>query len=343
MLSYLKIQGSPFEAGVALGRFGAPAVHSYLKHSEAWQTVMQWRGSQAVKIMAELVRQRHLQYWQELQGLAVGLELPFDDVFVWNCRGDVWAMAPDGCTTVQLPLSGYPAFAHNEDGDPGFAGHCGIAEVTVEHQARFASFVYPGSLPGHTVAVTDRGIAMTVNNLRTLHAAPGLPRMVLARAILDMPDIASVLDFLNAAPRAGGFHLTLGQAGNHGLTSVEFSSSLCSAVKIDKPSLHANHMIHAAAANHAQIITGSSGHRQIRGEDLLRQAAAQGSAPDPLSILSDQANAKFPIFRDDPEDSDLENTMATALIQVGGDNVEWQVHTGRDSAPLYKMRNGSQF
>lgn len=341
MLSYLKIQGSPFDVGAALGRFGAAAMHAYAKNSEAWACVMQRRESEAVRQMGIMIAHRYPQYWKELQGMAAGLEMPFDDVLLWNCRGDVWAMSPDGCTTVQLPGADYPAFAHNEDGDPGFSGKCAIAEIAVEGGARFASFVYPGSLPGHTFAVNNAGLAVTVNNLRTLHTSPGLPRMVVMRAILDLPDVASTLDYLNSIPRSGGFHLTLGQAGNPDLVSVEFNSALCSVKTITKPALHANHMIHAAMANQPQIVTGSSGYRQLRGDELLHQAA-QSTAPDPLSILFDQGNAKFPIFRDAPDDSDLENTMATASIRIQPDSVEWEVYTRKSRVPLFHMINGAQ-
>jgi hypothetical protein len=342
MLTYLNIEGSPFEIGAALGRFGARAAHEYLKHGEAWATVMQWRGSDAVKLATRLVEERHPACWQELQGLAAGLALPFEDVFLWNCRGDLWAMAPDGCTTVQVPGESYPLFAHNEDGDPGFAGHCAIAEITIPGQSRFASFVYPASLPGHTFAVNGAGLAMTVNNLRALHVVPGLPRMVIARAMLDMPDVPSALKYLREAPRSGGFHFTLAQAGSRVLTSVEFNADLCSVLELQSPALHANHMIHAAMAHQPQIVTGSSGHRQIRGDALLREAAAEQRAPDPLAILFDQGHAGFPIFRKDPADSDHENTMASAIIHVGADAVEWQVHVSQSMEPLYRLRNGAR-
>src|SRR5262249_18368682 len=147
-----------------------------------------WRNHPAAKAMSALVQQRHPQYWEELSGLAAGLEMPLEDVFLWNCRGDLWAMAPDGCTTVQLP-GAHPVFAHNEDGDPGFTGRCAIAEIAVSDGGRFASFVYPGSLPGHTFAANQYGMAMTVNNLRTLQVEPGLPRMIIARAMLDASSV----------------------------------------------------------------------------------------------------------------------------------------------------------
>src|SRR3546814_7473753 len=91
----------------------------------------------------------------------LGLALPFDDVFAWNSRGDVWAMAPDGCTTVLLPAAQpeqpRPVLAHNEDGHAGLRRGCALAQVSPEDGKAFTAFVYPASLPGHTFAVTETG------------------------------------------------------------------------------------------------------------------------------------------------------------------------------------------
>ena len=342
MLSYLKIKGSPLDVGVQLGLFGAQAMHAFIEKSDSWNKVMQWRDSSSAQTMKRLTQEKHPKIWQELQGLAQGLNFPVDDVFLWNCRGDLWLMSPDGCTTVQLPSDGYPTFAHNEDGDPLFAGHCAIAEVNLASGIGFASFVYPGSLPGHTFAVTNAGLAMTANNLRSPHSQAGLPRMVLARAVLDMPNVPSALNYLQSAPRSGGFHFTLGQAGSQVLTSVEFNNAVFSAIELKKVSLHANHMIHSGMANQPQTITVSSGYRQLRGDSLIAQSVAAGVLPNALTLLFDQSNKKFPIYRDDPHDSDNENTMASALIQIGSDAVKWQVHTSKSAKPMFELINGVQ-
>src|SRR5690349_8226281 len=102
-LGLIEISGSPYEAGQALGRSGALAAHRHLLHTAAWRDVMQWRGTPFAASMAALAQARFPRVWSELQGLADGLQVPFDDLFLWNCRGDVWAASPDGCTTVQLP------------------------------------------------------------------------------------------------------------------------------------------------------------------------------------------------------------------------------------------------
>lgn len=345
-LAFVEISGTPFEAGQQLGRFGAAAVHQHLLHTEAWQSVMRWRGSAMVDAMAALVRERFPRIWAEQQGLADGLQLPFDDVFLWNCRGDVWAATNDGCTTVQIPGASQQQIAHNEDGDPGFAGHCAIAQCRIEGSPGFAAFVYPGSLPGHTFAVTDAGLAMTVNNLRLRNVAtevsPGVPRMVLTRAVLDTTTLDDAVTLLNDSPRAGGFHLTLGACGNPALLSVEFGAHGCSVHEITVPSLHANHAIHPSMHAAPQIITGSSEHRQARGDALLAQAHATGQTVDPLAILADRGDTALPIYRADPHDPDNENTLATAHITILPAHIEWAVYEHPGRPARYRMVNGHQ-
>lgn len=332
MLSLIEPTGSPFSVGAALGKFGAQAAHSYLIQSPSWDSVMAWRGSEAAASMLALVDAHFPQIRQELEGLASGLELPFEDVFLWNCRGDLWSMPPDGCTTVQLPGNGQPRITHNEDGDPGFAGHCGIGLFTPDNGPAFASFVYPASIPGHTFAVTAHGLVMTVNNLRSRQITAGVPRMVLTRAILNQTHLDDALTLLRRATKSGGFHLSLAQRGQADLYSVEFNTLGVSAHTITVPALHANHLIHPALKDHPQLVTDSSRYRQERGDAML----AQGQH-GPLVILADQANQTFPIYRDAPDDSDNENTMATADIHVGTDQIEWSVYEHPGQAARYKL------
>lgn len=321
MLSLIELSGSPAQIGMAMGRFGAEATHRHLVTSTAWHSIMAFRNTDIARQMQHLVQAHFPAIHDELKGLAEGLGLPFQDVFLWNCRGDLWSMAPDGCTTVQLPLANGPRITHNEDGDPGFAGYCGLGLFRPDAGPQFASFLYPASIPGHTFAVTAQGLAMTVNNLRSRDVPAGLPRMVLTRAILNASDLQAALAVLNDAQRAGGFHLTLAQRGRKDLLSVEFNAWGVSVLPVSGPSLHANHLIHPAMLDFPQVITDSSRHRQERGDALLGSSLA-----DPLCILADQENKAFPIYRSAPDDSDDENTLGTADIHVGMESVNWQVY-----------------
>jgi hypothetical protein len=338
-LSFIDVVGSPHDVGAALGRFGRAALHGHLHHSAAWRELTARRTDPRIGQMATIVRDRFPRYWAEMEGLAAGLELPFDDVFLWNCRGDIWAMAPDGCTTVQLP--GPPhVVGHNEDGDPDFAGQCALARVTSEGGGVFTAFVYPGSLPGHTFAATSAGLVQTVNNIRPLAGGTGTPRMVLTRAILDAPDLDAAVALLKSAPRAGAFHLTLAQAGDERLLSVEFTAKALSVDYVATPRVHSNHLVHADTGRMSQIVTGSSGERQRRGEVLLGEAFEADPHRRAAGILWDATDPELPIYRTDPADSDIENTLATAVFRVGADKVEWSVYDRPHEAARFEMRDG---
>jgi len=332
MLSLIELSGAPFEIGHELGKFGAAAAHAYLVKSPSWDSVMAWRGSAAARAMEARVRQDYPDIHQELLGLAAGLELAPADVFLWNCRGDLWSMPPDGCTTVQLPSSSGARITHNEDGDPGFAGYCGLGLFTPRNGPRFASFVYPASIPGHTFAANEAGLAMAVNNLRSREVTEGVPRMVLTRALLNQASLDAAVQVLRDAPRSGGFHLSLAQRGRPDLLSVEFNAMGVSVHGIRQASVHANHIVHAELADYPQVITDSSRHRQARGAALLN-----GDATDPLAILADRGDARFPIYRDAPDDSDNENTLATADIRVGANKVDWAVYERPGQSARFRL------
>jgi len=286
--------------------------------------------------MNERVQERFPRYWAELRGLADGLELPFEDVFAWNCRGDIRALSPDGCTTVQIPGS-CRIIAHNEDGDPGFRGHCTLARIASDGGEPFTALIYPGSLPGHTFAETEAGLVQTVNNIRSLNTGHGLPRMALTRAVLDCRSLDDALNLLQRSDRAGAFHLTLAMADDPRLLSVEFCSEAFSVREIAEPGIHANHFIHPTTKALGQIMTRSSASRQNRG-NMLIQDWREGQ--DPLTILRDQCDPELPILRDDPEDPDHENTLASAVFFIEGGRIDWYVYDRAGAAARFHIRKG---
>jgi predicted choloylglycine hydrolase len=321
MLQRLTIAGSHYETGLALGQFGAQALHGFSQKSPLWSEVMRLRGSAGALALQRIVKTQQPEYWRELQGLADGLQMPLEDVFVWNCRGDLLAKTNDGCTTIARPWP-EPLIAHNEDGDPLFAGQCALAHIKADSQLAFTAFVYPGSIPGHTFGVNAAGLCMTVNNLRPKHAGLGLPRMFVTRALISQPSLERALQYLRRVKRSGAFHLTLAQAGDERLLSIEFTSQRCSVVPVTQTTGHANHMIHDETRKLAQNVTDSSRMRQKR----VWQCLADNPAIEPLEILFDTADRELPIFRRDPNDPDSENTLASARFEIGHAQVHWGVY-----------------
>lgn len=333
-LEYIELGGTPYEIGVGLGQFGRVAAHRNLLGSHAWASVMTFHGDPRVAAMRRLVEERFAPQWSEIEGLAHGLDLPLDDVFLWNCRGEVWAMAPDGCTTVQLPGE-VPIIAHNEDGFPAFRGHCALAQIRLTGARAFTGFVYPASIPGHTFAVTETGLVQTVNNIRSRAADVGVPRMVLGRALLDCASLDDAVRILQAVPRAGGFHMTLAQRADSRILGIEFTHSQCSVATIERPRCHSNHLVHHDMSDQPQVITDSSLSRQRRGDQMI-DAAVAGKF-DPLTILWDSSAQALPIYRAEQNDPDNENTLATAVFHVGAQSIEWWVYDRAGDAPRFTM------
>lgn len=343
-MKFVDTHACGFKLGLALGAFGRAAVHTHLLPSATWQQLQHWHGNPALQAMQQLTQQHFAWVWEEIEGLAQGLGLSVADTFLWNCRGDLWAMAPDGCTTVQLPTVDMhrapPArLSHNEDGLPFFKPHVGIVKAQGPDGTAVASFAYPGSLLGHTFCVNDHGLGITVNNVRTRMAEAGVPRMVLSRALMGLPNAPAIAHVLRTLPRAGGFHLSVVQAGQPHITSIEYTMHRVSVQELQHPGFHANHLVHPAMREHPQLVTHSSGFRQERGHALLAAHAHHPSDIDPLAILADQQHPRFPIWRDAPDDSDHENTMATADMHAHADGIAWAVYSHPLQPPVLRLRN----
>lgn len=323
----IDIRGSAFAVGQALGAFGREAWHAKLTQTALWQTVTAMKDAEQTRSMRSLVQSQYPLIWQELEGLAEGLEAPFDEVFAWNCRGDLVRSTSDGCTTVAgSTAEGELIIAHNEDGFPQLRHDCAIVSITPDDGLSFTSFAYPGSICGHTFAVNEKGVVNTVNNIRALHRPRGIPRQVLARAALNAATLAEAISILTTEPRAGAFHHTVGQMGDSRLFSVEATGTGCSVMPLREVFAHANHLIHPQLDAVEQVITDSSRSRQQRLNAWLEtQSHLDGAAA--LGILSDQQDPALPIYRLSPQDPDEENTLATAVFTLSTSDIKWQIFT----------------
>ncbi|VAX01796.1 hypothetical protein MNBD_ALPHA03-1243 [hydrothermal vent metagenome] len=333
-LDWLQISGSPYEIGYALGEKGKNAIHTHLIRSDLWSNIICKKHRSVLKCMADNTIKLFPNIYEELKGLADGLELPFEQVFAWNCRGDLLGNTSDGCTSVMVPAQtsfDRIIIAHNEDGLPFFDKKCFITQVNGLNG--FFSFCYPGSIPGHTFALTNSGIAMAANNLRLINTKPKIPRMVLGRALLNCKTLNEARKLLKTAPISGGFHYSLAQRGDKRLISLEFGGGAYYETIVETPSFHANHAILGRRGHQRQIITKSSLDRQSRGDFLIAKLFN-----DPIAILRDKAENELPIWRREPDDPDDENTLASVVFEVTSSEISWTIYSGASINRLYESQ-----
>lgn len=324
-------RGDDFAVGQAIGRRGGQATRDAAFHTAQFQALKPWLGSDRLAALKAATARAFPRHLRELEGIAHGAGLPLDEIFLWNCRGDLRDLDPglddSGCTTVLLP--GDPAvIGHNEDGGADLAGLCFLCDVEPQAGPGFTAFCYPGMLPGHAFGVNRLGLVQTINNIRPHDLAVGVPRHVISRAVLDCRDLDEAVAILQRNDRAAGFHHALGQAGDPRLLSVEAPASGCTVIEVQGPLAHANHLMADDHGELEQDCQPSSRARQARADALI--AAGVMAAGDPFAILFDRENAALPILRNGNEDGDDGYTLASAVFKITAEAVDWKVCHGPD-------------
>jgi hypothetical protein len=98
-LNLFQVSGEPFEFGYRLGEIVRPVFTGYMEQGSARC------GDPFVQQLCDAA---HAHFLGLLDGMAAGLGSSADDVFLWNCRGELTYNAPDGCTMVDVQPVGKP-------------------------------------------------------------------------------------------------------------------------------------------------------------------------------------------------------------------------------------------
>jgi len=341
----IEATGDPYEIGFALGRQGGASFRRIVMNLDRYNALAPFRGSERLAQIEASSRAAYPALMREVDGMAAGAEVAFEDIFLWNCRGDlpgVFAIAgAQGCTDVIIPGDAarcLPAIiAHNEDDAPDLADACFLAMVRPQGEPAFMSFCSPGLLPGHTFAVNAAGLVQTINHIRPRDQKAGIARHIVARAVLGCRTLTDARRLLERPDRSGGFHHNLGEMGSMDVASVEAPASGCVGRNIGTPSAHANHLVFDEFADIEQEIARSSRERQKRAMALIR---SPGVGRNALSVLADTNDPHWPICRKRRGGPDSGYTLATAVFEIGPADVRWRVYRDpREAAVLAGVVN----
>lgn len=312
----VSISGTRRRVGIELGKLGRGRLEPYLDQSPLWAALRPWCGHAYLDELAGRAQSALPAIWQEFEGMAEGLRMAPTDLLLWQCRGDLLHPAADGCTSIAWRgRDGVRWIGHNEDGDAYLHGKCAMVDVRPGDAPGYVAFAYPGSLPGHAFGANHAGLVQAIDSVRMRSRRPGVPRLFLARAVLDCETLDDAVQMLQTHPRAGGLHHLLGAANDPRLLGVESAPGLCSVASIERGAAHTNHLVHSGAATMRQAVTDSSRARQRRVENLMDQWDADSGAQQVLAALQD-TEGDAPVLRHSPNDPDGENTLATALFEM---------------------------
>ena len=234
------------------------------------------------------------QYIEELEGIAEGAEVPFDEVFLSMCE-ELWESTSwqRGCTDLaargRATADGSTLIAHTNDLLPKAEEHLVLLKIQAGDEPEFFA-VSSGGI-ALSAGYNAAGISVTGNQVDNNDIRPGVPRLLVVRALLSSSHLSEALDHCLLPQRASSYNNVIGDASGE-VYSMEGSATDCEPIYIEKNFLaHANHYIspnmRRFEADRNSI--GNSILRYNRAMRLLRENYGQLSPDLFKELLADHA------------------------------------------------------
>jgi len=269
--------GTYCEVGKQIGARAKPQIQSMLAYlRENIPTGFTW--AQMLKHSQEFLlpsRAIYPQYVEELEGIAEGAGVPFEDIFVSMCE-ELWeSPVLKGCTDMaargRATLDGTTLVAHTNDLSASSESRLLILKIQAADEPEILA-VSPGGV-AISAGYNAAKISLTGNQLDSNDVRPGVPRLLVVRAILGSRTLSEAMTHCLLPQRASSYNNVLADASGE-VYSMEGSATDLEAIYIEKDVMaHANHYISPVmrrfeldrSANANSII------RYNRAEYLLRE------------------------------------------------------------------------
>ena len=338
IIGQLEVSGNHREVGRKIGLHFSGAIHRLFDNYEFLQKQLlpflkTSVGQRYYQSYLKLHRKQFPQYISELEGMAEGAGRSFEEIFAVNLRGEfrgLMALArrttgavdpgDQGCTDCLVLTPDSALIGHNEDGSPAGYGNMYVVRVAVENKPTFHALCYPGFLPGNALGFNEFGILHSINHVAPRQVRAGLGRHFIARSLLEARSLTEALRCVSIPGRSAGFNYNIGSLAERRIIAVEVSPERHHVSEVQGYYLHTNHYLELRDV--AQEVTPSSRKRLVRCRTLCRATPPTDSG-HVLSLLSDKADGKFPIFRDaTPPDDNA--TLCSALFDL--DNYQLRIY-----------------
>ncbi len=250
----IEIAGSHREMGRQLGEAARAQVQHSVANAQvlidsAYDTLeLTWDGAkiQSRKYLP-FAEERYPQYVDELRGIAEGADVSFDDVVVLNAMEAVAmdALHLTRCTSMAInderTADGHVLAAHNEDWIPEDEGDVLIVSAKPDKEPPFLAMTYGGLLPN--VGFNAYGIAQLIDSVYPSDSRIGIPRLVVARAVLASRRVSGAIGRTLIPHRAAGYnHLLIHESGE--IYSIEVSARKFEILYADDGYMvHTNHYL----------------------------------------------------------------------------------------------------
>jgi hypothetical protein len=294
MIRKLVVSGSHFECGRQIGQAVPDFLHQLLAQTQsALPAGLRWEDHRR-SAEPYLAATRRAFPWviDEIQGAAAGAGLDFMDLLTVSVEelfsghdeqigrcSDFAACAP--------ATGGHVLLGHNNDLSPATEAILTAVDWSLPDQARLLTVGVGGLFP--SVGVNASRVCLTGNELSPNDERPGIPRLLIARALLSATNFADAVRIALHPDRASSYNNLISSASGE-MASVEASATDHELLRPDTGWLvHTNHYIHPRMRRYerdTEVIRGSIS-RYNRAVELMANRPAELGLDDFRAFLSD--------------------------------------------------------
>jgi isopenicillin-N N-acyltransferase-like protein len=292
----IEVQGTHREVGRQIGEEMRPTLQRMVpRWREDLPAGVSWeRLLEQGRLYLAFSRAAYPQYVEELEGIAEGANVSFDELFVEMCE-ELWEKAAwRGCTDLvargRATADGSTLVAHTNDLSPEVEEDLVILRVRAGDEPEFLGVSVGGA--GYSAGFNAAGISMTGNQVSSNDIRPGVPRLLIVRAILAAQRLEEAMNACLLPQRASNYNNVIADACGE-VYSMEGSATDCEPIYIDGDILaHANHYVSLPMRGFEADRNDISGSviRHNRSLRLLRENYGKLTPDLFRELLADHAN-----------------------------------------------------
>lgn len=247
-MNVLTVQGSHYSCGQQIGTNLKEPIHGFLagmkdhppKHMKSWEDFVE------ASVPYRTITEQHFPLMiEELRGVADGVHIAYEDIFatlveeLWDEPSDT---AGKACSDIIItpPRSSAVLIGHNNDLANEFADI--IAPILRVYEDGTSLFTVGPCGYYVSVGVNSAGLVLTGNQLSPNDNRVGVPRAILARAILTAKTMAEAVSIATFPQRASSYNNIL--CTKDEVMNVEASATTHAfLVPVNNVLVHTNHFV----------------------------------------------------------------------------------------------------
>lgn len=305
MYKELVLSGSPFERGVTYGTACYEEIrHSIKSYSQLFteRRGINWQQARTLALsFVDEIRAVGEEYIAEMEGIAAGAELDFEDILAINCRSELLyaPLAPQECTAFSLlpPATAEGAVLAGQNWDYIRSQREAVVVLHIGGQAGVPDillFTEAGMIGGK--GMNSEGLSLMLNALSTSKYAKGLPLHVRMRRILEQHTMEAGYKAAVAGGHPSPANLILTHRDGLSL-DLEIN---CDGIDVLQPKkgviVHTNHFIGPKFSCRPHAASGNTYTRLQRIDALLSERTGL-TVEDAQKALCDHAGYPYSICK----------------------------------------------